>query len=83
MISACIWVCNLSVIFNGKFGGYFFATRGLRQGDSLSPSLFILAEEVLSQVLNSHLFRVDEFITTIARCPSHLLLADDINLSFV
>lgn len=68
------------MIFNGKMGGSFLATRGLRQGDPLSPSLFILAEEVLSRVLNTFLAREDEFTTTIARCPSHLLFADDIIL---
>lgn len=74
------WCGHFSVIFNGKMDGYFEASRGLRQGDPLSPSLSILAEDVLSRALNCRLVLEDEYATTIARCPSHLLFADDIIL---
>ena len=36
-----------SIIFNGKSYGRFHSTKGLKQGDSLSPTLFILFAEVL------------------------------------
>lgn len=49
------------------------------RGSALSQ-LFVLADDVLSRVLNSRLAWSDEFSTTIARCPSHLLFADDIIL---
>src|SRR4051812_18532921 len=80
VINACISGCKFSVMFNGKIGGYFEASRGLRQGDPLSPSLFILAEDVLSRALNARMVVLDAYSTTIARCPSHLLFADDIIL---
>lgn len=41
-----------SIIINGKRYDFFYSTRGLKQGDPVSPALFILGVEVLKRALN-------------------------------
>ncbi|XP_027122034.2 uncharacterized protein [Coffea arabica] len=70
-----------SVIVNGAPQGFFKSSRGIRQGDPISPSLFVLCAEVLSLHLNS-LSRRQGFVPF--RVPkgcsvvTHLAYADDI-----
>ena len=79
-IRAMFTNCWFSVMFNGILAGFFKSTRGLRQGDPLAPTLFIIAEEVLSRGL-SEAFRSKKigYYKVPRQCPivTHLLFADD------
>ncbi|KAL5543298.1 hypothetical protein UlMin_011008 [Ulmus minor] len=79
-IMACISSVTYSFQFNGKRFGHLTPSRGLRQGDPLSPYLFLLCGEGLSSLL--HRYEQNEVLQGL-RCGmrgptiSHLLFADD------
>lgn len=84
LIAQCITTTRFSVSINGEPCGYFKGTKGLRQGDPLSPYLFVIALEVFSQMLNTryrdgsigyHPRTADPEVT-------HLAFADDIMIFF-
>ncbi|XP_057771115.1 uncharacterized protein LOC130990904 [Salvia miltiorrhiza] len=72
---------RLSILYNSSSHGYFACSRGVRQGDPLSPILFGIAEDVLSSlfhncVASGHL--VPMSMRRGSLFPTHILYADDI-----
>ena len=51
-IKWCISTSSFSVLVNRSPAGFFPSSRGLRQGDPLSPYLFVIGMETLSCLLN-------------------------------
>ena len=79
-IMQCVSTVTYSFLINGSPRGRVSPSRGIRQGDPLSPYIFILCSEVLSGLCN----RASEEgslkgIRVTRACPrvNHLLFADD------
>ena len=80
MIMQCVSSVSYKIRFNGTETEDILPTRGLRQGDPLSPYLFLLCSEGLSNML-AHEEEVGglEGIKVCRNAPSisHLLFTDD------
>lgn len=75
-------ICSVSYSFqvNGDKVGPIFSGRGLRQGDSLSPFMFILCTEGLLAAINQACLDGSLRGSSVCRgvpSISHLLFADD------
>ena len=79
-VMSCVTIPSFSVPINGKTYGNIVLTRGLRQGDPLSPYLFILCAEGFTSLLTKaegegklHGVSICRRVSSV----SHLLFADD------
>lgn len=51
LIMCCVTSISYSIVLNGKARGHILPTRSVRQGDPLSPFLFLFCMEGLSALL--------------------------------
>lgn len=83
MIMNCVSQASSKVLVNGKKTPTFSHSRGLRQGDPLSPYLFNICLENLTDKINTATLQKDwtPFWVGKKKVPvSHLLFADDLLL---
>ena len=80
IIMSCVTTISTLIIFNGEALEPIYSSKGIRQGDSLSPYLFILCMNFLGQLIeekcSTNLWRP---IKVSQRGPSisHLMFTDD------
>lgn len=79
-IMTCITTVTYSVLINGKQTRTIKPRRGLRQGDPISPYLYIICTEGLSRLIKQNIQKqmIHGFKASRSGPPvSHLLFADD------
>lgn len=79
-IMGCVTTVSYSFLLNGDPRGRIIPARGLRQGDAISPYLFLLCAEALSRLIShAEVTGLIHGVKICARAPavSHLFFADD------
>lgn len=77
-----VQTAKFSILVNGEPAGFFEGRKSLRQGDPLSPYLFILVMEALSKLLDAAAREGKFGLHPQCQNPllTHLLFADDLLL---
>ena len=83
IIMSCVSSVSTSILFNGEALDPIYPSRGIRQGDPLSPYLFIMCMDYLGQLIEEKCHaNLWQPVKASQSGPSfsHLLFADDILL---
>ncbi|XP_061350333.1 uncharacterized protein LOC133295506 [Gastrolobium bilobum] len=83
IIMQCITSTELEILWNGSKAGSILPSRGLRQGDPISPYIFVLCMEKLTHLISDAIARKEWKPMAAGRggpTISHLLFADDLLL---
>lgn len=83
LIAQCVGTTSFSFLINGSPFGMLKPSRGLRQGDPISPTLFVLFFDLMARML--HRAELDGHIHGIKVARSsppvtHLMFADDLTI---
>ena len=60
-IRECITNPRFSISLNGSMVGYFKRGKGLRQGDPISPYLFVIAMEAFTRIMQKKIQKPTRF----------------------
>ena len=80
LVMPCVTIISYSVLVNGEPKGMIHPSRGIRQGDPLSPFLFLLCIEGLHGLISKAAANGDIRGYSLCRnspCLTHLFFADD------
>lgn len=81
VIMTCISTASMQILWNGSPTEEDRPSRGVRQGDPMSPYVFVLCMERLSQAINLHVNKGHWKAIKLGRSGpllSHLFFADDL-----
>ena len=83
-IKACVTTPSYSIALNGELQNFFPGKKGIRQGDPISPLLFIIDVDILSKMLDKGAINGRFGIHPECEAPliTHLSFADDVLIFF-
>lgn len=83
VIMSCITTSSIAILINGTKTDFFEPSRGIRQGDPISPYIFIICMERLSRMIDEAIVAHSWTPISISKSGpkiSHLFFADDLTL---
>lgn len=83
-IKACVTTPSYSIPLNGGLQDFFPGKKGIRQGDPISPLLFVIDVDILSKILDKGAIDGRFGIHPECEAPliTHLSFADDVLIFF-